>query len=226
MRKTTLLTSVKSITVAIMLAGLLALSQSAARADELTIVATTTGDFGSSSTLNNLTYNPALINRATTNGILPLTATPSTPNINNLGSFTLVGIPGDFNQGFFDLRVQFAAPGGITFGNPREIVGSAFLFGTGTEFGLLIDMDNAPQLFTFSDATGTGVFSLAVDDVFFNLGNVSSTSLAIEAVPIFVLPLTGMIRVTSFQPVPEPATLLLMVTGMAAVAATVHRRIR
>lgn len=219
---------VKPIAVTIIVAGVLALSQSSARADEITIVGTTTGAFGSGSTLNNLTYNPALINGATTNGILPLTAEPRTPNINNLGSFTLVGIPSDFNEGLFGLTVQFASPGGIIVGNPHEIAGSAFLFKGENAFGLLIDMDNVPQLFTFSDASGTGVFSLTVDDVFFDFGAglAKNNQERLGLVPTFVLPLTGTIRVVSFEPIPEPATLALLATGMAGVAAALRRRKR
>src|SRR5712691_2214065 len=158
----------KSLALSAALSAFCIVSQGVARADELRIVSTTTGTFsGSGSTFNNLTYNGAFVDGTTTNGILLLTAMPDLPNRNNLGSFTLVGIPSDFGTGAFALTVQFAAPSGILAGNPQVITGSAFL----VSGNLLIDIDNTPQVFTFSNPNGTGVFALTVDDVFFDLSS-------------------------------------------------------
>jgi len=218
------LINLKSLALSIATIALLVAGQTIARADELRLFGTTTGLFGTeppSSTLGELTYEPALVNGTTNGGVLVLNAAPGEPNVNNLGSFTLVGDPKSFT-GAFTLTVQFASPRGIGEGNPRRFNASAFV----QDGFLIIAFSNPTQLFTFSDPSfGVGAFVLSLEDVFFCLTCPNSLALNVNAPRVRTLPLTGTIRLVSAPTaVPEPATMLLLATGLAGVAARVRRR--
>ena len=106
------------------LLGLLALTiftlgSSAARADEVFFSGSTLGCFGAgcmpvaSSTLLGLTYNNSTFSGTTAGGFLGIGT--GTPNVDNLGSFTLTGDPATYS-GSFAVRVTFSDPQGIDGG--------------------------------------------------------------------------------------------------------------
>ncbi len=187
----------------------------AANADEVHVAGLTEGRFnaqafGLTNTLLGLTYDSSVFDNSTVGNQLDLGGNPVPGlNIDNLGSFSLDLSDNTYNGNNFNLMVTFLAPTTITGGG--SAIYTDQLFGTvlNGNGGVFIDFDNTPQVFTFTNATATGSFSMFVNDVSIAPGQSSS--------------LTGHIM-GSQQPVPEPATVVGIACGFLGLFRKLGRR--
>ncbi|MCP9496504.1 MAG: PEP-CTERM sorting domain-containing protein [Pyrinomonadaceae bacterium MAG19_C2-C3] len=188
----------------------LTLTQVEARADEVTVSGTTTGSFSNPA---GISFTPGSFTATTANGVAVIGGnTSTTTNGSNFGAITLPDGNTSFDGRTFTLVVTVTAPAGITGGNPATF--NATLTGTITNNprggGVIVTFTNPSQSFTFNNGTTSGAFSLTVQNVFVFPGQTAE--------------IRGILQGSQTGAIPEPATLILLGTGLTGVAARIRKR--
>lgn len=198
------LSMAKSLSLAIAIGAILTLSQGVARADEVTIAGSTTGTVTG---VPQLSFFSNTFTGTTALGVGSLSGT------NRLGTFFLTPDATQMLSGNFELDVTFTQPTGINDGQNRSY--TATIFGSVSPVtdvgGVNIHFTNPIESFTFNDGTNSGTFTLSIADVFVQTNEFADLT-------------AGISGGQQSNPVPEPATLLLLGTGLTGVAARLRKR--
>ncbi len=131
--------------------------------------------------------------------------------VDRIGTFVLSSSAGETPvNGNFTLNLTFTAPSGINGGQAAMYTATVSgTISTPNVGGVSIVFDNPVQTFTFSNASGSGSFSITLPNIFVQSGDTANLTAG----------LTG-----NQTAVPEPATMLLLGTGLAGVAARIRKR--
>lgn len=188
--------------LAFSLVVILGATHSSARADEVTVSGSTTGAL----TAPGVLFTGSEFFTGTT-----ALGVGSLSGVNSLGTFFVNTGPLSTTGGLFQLDITFSAPTGILGGQGATyvatIVGS--ISPNVDQGGVNVHFLNPTQTFTFNDGVNTGSFSLTVADLFVQSGREAFLTAGI---------------IGEQAAIPEPATLLLLGSGLTGVAVKLRRR--
>ena len=243
---------IRALTLSVLVLAVCSLGQSVVKADEVLIAGFTNACFPTASTpcqpihdsapqtatLLGLTYQNAQFRGITANGFLAFGGNPIPPpvqNNNNFGAFFLdPNVATTYDGLELRLRITFTSPQGLTDDSrvfTADLIGTVRSDESGgvrIDFGQRINQEGI--LFSFNDLNcepnplplhappgqqvtcGAGSFRVRVNDLSINPGQTAS--------------LTGDIFGAEQTPIPEPATVLLLGTGLSGIVAVVRKRRR
>ena len=168
-----------------LLAGAATLSVGAAQAQSVNFQGSAAGCFGTgctpgaTATTQGLTYNGSTFNVTTVEGFVSIGSQVASPNINNLGSFTLTSAPGSYTGQVFNLAVTFTSPSGTSpsVGNFSAILRG--LVEATANGGVQFTFATPAQNFTFPG----GAFTLSVNNTSVTAGASAPLTGQIVATP-------------------------------------------
>lgn len=197
-------TMLKPFAMSIALLAIIAAGQTIAKADPVTVSGTSTGTI-TGSAASFLTFTGNSFTATTAGGV------GSFSGADRIGTFALLSTPGETPvNGAFTLNLTFTTPSGINGGQAATYTATVSgIISTPNVGGVQIVFDNPIQTFTFTNASGSGSFSIELPKVFVQSGDTANLTAG----------LTG-----NQSAVPEPATMILLGTGLAGVAARIRKR--
>ena len=176
-----------------------------AKADPVTVTGTSSGTV-TGTAASFLTFTGNTFSATTAGGV------GSFSGADRIGTFTLASAAGETPvSGTFTLNITFTAPAGIEGGqNATYTATVSGTISTPNVGGVQIVFDNPTQTFTFANPSGIGFFTIELPKLFVQSGDTANLTAG----------LTG----NQNAAVPEPATMILLGTGLAGVAARIRKR--